>query len=109
MEILENLYKFYHTTLQSISKTKLFGWLPLDYLLHFVVGIILMVIFTKVMKSVFKAFLLLLTIQVLKEILDSFSLTATWQEALTDTALTLSYPVLVIFIVLLKRKINRMN
>jgi len=102
METINYIYKSYHQLFRIISKTKLFGWLPLDILLHFGMGIILMTLFIKLTKSYKYAFLFVFIIQLVKEFFDSFSLTATWSEAFLDTAITLIYPLLVLIISKLK-------
>lgn len=106
MEIFDVIYNFYHKVFSTISKTKLFDWLYLDTVLHFLIGLILMLLLIKKVKSPLKSFLIILTIQLVKEIFDSFSLTASWKEALIDTAATMSYPALVIFMTHIKRKLS---
>ncbi|MBC97489.1 MAG: hypothetical protein CME63_07050 [Halobacteriovoraceae bacterium] len=107
MEMIKSLYIQYHQIFRYISKTNLFGWLPLDGLLHFLAGLILMIIFNKWLKKPTKRILLILGIQIFKEILDSFALTATWEEALIDTALTLVYPVISLLIFYFQSKQER--
>jgi len=41
---------------------------------------------------------MVLGIQVFKEFIDSFALTASWPEALSDTAVTMLYPSIVLII-----------
>ena len=57
-----------------------------------------MLFFSRITKSKYKAFLMVLGIQVFKEFIDSFALTASWPEALSDTAVTMLYPSVVLII-----------
>ena len=46
---------------------------------------------------------MVLALQVFKEFIDSFALTASWSEALSDTAVTMLYPSAVLVIHKMKR------
>jgi len=106
MEIFKNLLKFYHQVFSTIAKTKFFGWLYLDSALHLLVGIILMLLLMrwKRIKTPTHAFIIILSLELVKEGLDSFSLTASWHEAISDTLITMSYPSIVVAISYLKKK-----
>ncbi len=56
-------------------------------------------------KSLAKSYFIVLSIQLFKEGLDSFALTATWEEAISDTSITMIYPTIVVLIVLLKKRL----
>jgi hypothetical protein len=81
-----------HRVLGYISRTKIFGSIPLDMLLHFLFGMILTIVFRRFKFSYWKATGIVLALEICKEIFDSFALTATWQEAFKDILVTMSYP-----------------
>ncbi|MBT3583367.1 MAG: hypothetical protein HN509_00560 [Halobacteriovoraceae bacterium] len=90
-----------------ISRTKIAGVVPLDIVAHFILGILILLFCLKILKLDFKkSFLILLALTVGKEIYDSFTLTATWEEALKDFCVTFSYPILRLGITKLMKKIE---
>jgi hypothetical protein len=101
------IFQKLHNLLGYISTTKLFGWIPLDILVHFSMGMIITILALKKLKSSSKAFLITLALAILKEIFDSFSLTASWEEALKDVLITLIYPLLILVTHSMIRKLKR--
>lgn len=91
----------------KLSKTYLFGWLPLDGLLHFLVGLVLTLIFRKKGFDPKKSVAIIFVLQLIKEGFDSFKMTATWEEAARDTLFTMIFPVINWIIFLIKRKAER--
>lgn len=89
-----------------ISDTVLFGWLPLDIVVHFILGILITVICFKITKSAIKSFVICLALAILKELYDSTTLVASWTEALKDIAVTLIYPVIFLSVAYIKKKID---
>ena len=99
--------KTVHNILGYISQTKLFGWLPLDIVMHVTLGMLITVIAYKKLKSVYKAFAICLVLALAKELFDSQSLTASWGEAIKDIAVTMVYPLLLILIFVVRKKMDR--
>lgn len=91
----------------KLSKTYLFGLIPVDGLLHFAIGLILTLVLRKKGLSPIMTVTLIALIQLLKEFLDSFSMTATFEEALKDTVITLIFPVLNLILFYVKRTIEK--
>jgi len=79
--------------LGAISETTLFGFLPLDILLHFVFGILITLIVKKYTKSLIKGFIACLTLAIIKEIYDSGTLVASLMESIKDITVTVIYPI----------------
>lgn len=103
----KEIYKSIHNILGTISNTVLFGWLPLDMLLHFTLGAVITILLRLKGKSPTFAFVIVLLLEIAKEIFDSFSLTATWEEAIKDLLITMIFPVLLLITVTLKKKLER--
>jgi VanZ family protein len=90
-----------------ISDTVLFGWLPLDILVHFILGIIITVICFKYTKSAVKSFIICLLLALAKEAYDSTTLIASWQESVKDVIVTLIYPIIFLITAYLKKRADR--
>lgn len=90
-----------------MSKTKVFGLVHLDILLHFSTGLILTLLLRKKGFKIKKVFLIILALQIFKEFLDSFSMTASWHEAITDTLSTMIFPFILWMATILKEKAEK--
>ncbi len=106
VRIMTELNLLLHQFLGFISRTKLFGWLPLDIVLHSVIGLILSVILLKKKHTHFKVLCLVFLIAVAKEVFDSFSLTASIVEAVKDILITISFPLLAWSVSIIKKKLD---
>ena len=88
-----------------ISKTVLFGFLPLDLLLHFIVGVTVTIFALKFNISYLLTTILLISIAFLKELNDYlFHITTTYTEYLSDFLITIVYVFLLGGVRLIKRK-----
>jgi len=76
-----NLLYYYKSWMGMISNTVLWGFLPLDIVLHFFFGLIVVVVLGKFTKLPFKAvYLIILGIAVLKELMAKYQGTKAAQE-----------------------------
>lgn len=91
---------------RNISEIKILGILPLDSLLHFIVGIVFIALLRKFKISLGKATIFLLVIALSKEFFDSFTLTSSIREAILDISATMIYPSLVYLIRFIKADTN---
>lgn len=89
--------------LGTISDTTLFGFLPLDIVMHLVLGAIITFTFLKITKSAMKAFIICFIVAIAKEVYDSNTLVASWQESIKDIIVTIIYPVLLLIVYKLKK------
>ena len=82
-----------------ISKTVIWGWLPLDLLLHCVIGGLFTLIALKLNFTLFQAFIGLVVIAGLKEINDySFHTKVEWTEYASDFAIAFVYIGIIFFV-----------
>ena len=81
-----------------ISKSTLFGFLPLDILAHLIVGTGVTIIGLKLKFKFSYVFLFLLFLCLAKEYYDSFVITSSAQEHLKDFIVTMIYPMILIII-----------
>ena len=94
--------------LGQISQTKIWGVIPLDIILHSLVGIaVTLVILKKKKKGHFLALIIVSLLAILKEIYDSGTMTATLLEAIKDILVTILFPLLLIGVSYFKKKIDR--
>lgn len=85
--------------LAYIAKTTLFGFLPLDVICHYLVGVALTILFLKLFKNnLIFAFLFVLILELLKEYYDSFTMTANWLESIKDICVTIIHPVMLMIV-----------
>ncbi len=77
---------------QIISNYLVFGFLPLDKLLHFLVGAILAAGLRLSGRTFRTTFILIGVIAVVKEVIDSFTLNSVLEEHCLDIIVTLIYP-----------------
>lgn len=89
-----------------ISETKLLGILPLDGVLHFLIGMALTIVLLRLKINFKVTTLIVFMIQICKEIYDSQVMTATLQEHLIDTIFTMIYPSAIFIIRFIKSKIE---
>jgi hypothetical protein len=101
------LYKQLNHILGTISQTVLFGWLPLDIVLHLLIGAAMMIIIQKIRKSAIQAFFFCLTVALLKELYDSQTLVATWSEAIKDFLITMIYPTCILIVIFFRKKLDQ--
>ena len=97
--------KFLTQAFRYISTTKIFGLIPLDSVLHVVVGAILTILLIKLKIRYIYIFLILLIISVIKEIYDYPTMTFSYREAFIDTALTYAYFCIHIIIKKIRRRL----
>jgi len=90
--------------LAYISKTVLWGWLPLDILAHAIVSYVLFLIAYKLKFSYWKTLLFIFVLALLKEFHDSFALTSSMDEHIKDLIVTMIIPFLLFFINFLKKR-----
>jgi len=75
-----------------ISETKLFGWLPLDLTLHFVIGFLITLFLLKKKWKLSHIFYVLFTLAALKELNDYFfHWRSSWWEYISDFLVTFAY------------------
>lgn len=91
--------------MREISSTVILGFIPLDIILHITAGIVLTLLLRKRFRPL-SIVAIILSIQVIKELIDSNSMTFTYQEAVADTLFTLLYPLLISTISLIKKYNN---
>lgn len=88
---------------RTISNTKILGILPLDLILHFIVGALLTII-GQIRKINLKwTILIILILSLIKEYLDSSTMTSSVSESLKDIATTMIYPILIFIVVKIKK------
>jgi len=98
-----------HNFLGYISNTKIAGIIPLDNVVHFLVGTIVTIIAIKFGNSLKKSTLIVIVLSLGKEIFDSFSLTNELGENIEDFLVTVAYPVLLFFARKLKSKLTEID
>ena len=76
---------------QIISSYQIFGLVPLDKTLHFLVGAAVTVVAARLGLRLRWVFLLLLVLGGVKEYLDSFAYTSHWREHTLDILAGLAY------------------
>lgn len=97
-----------HNVLGYISNTKILGFIPLDIAAHLVVAYVIMVILLKCNIKIIKAYFIVFSLCVLKEVFDSFSITNTIEENLKDLFVSMILPSMQLLISLSnKREIRR--
>lgn len=104
---MDSFNKYINGILGAISQTKLFGWLPLDMLMHSILGALIAITTQIFTKSAWKAFFVCLGAALLKELYDSTSLVASWSEAIKDIVITMIYPSFLVVVVFIKKKLDR--
>lgn len=85
-----------------ISSYYVFGLLPLDKVLHFIVGVFVTIVLRKWGASMRRTVTVLLLFALLKELIDSFTLNNSFFEHCIDVFATMIYPMLVWLIIMLK-------
>jgi len=91
--MLDSLY----VILSTISNTKIFDFIPLDLVVHFISGTFLTIFLLKRGHSLKKSFFLIVILSLAKEIFDSFTMTNKVSENLLDLFITILYPLLLFF------------
>lgn len=89
-----------------ITNTMIAGVLPLDSVVHALVGLIITVILLKFRFKFWWTMLVVLLAAVTKEIYDSFSLNNNYDEHLLDLLATLAYPIILSMARFLKMSIS---
>ena len=98
----------YNEVMGYISRTNLFGVIPLDLTLHFFIGMLWTIIGLKKEFSLKWISIGLITIALGKELNDYFfHYRVGWQEYASDFGITLLYLVLVVFVRKIKKKLDR--
>ncbi len=91
--------------MQYISTTKLFNVVPLDILLHITIGYIVYIGIKNILKLNYTiSYIVILALEILKEFIDSFSMTNTLEENIKDFIATMLIPTTLL---LIKRKKNK--
>ena len=107
---LREMTKQYSLMMQKISQTKIADTIPLDIFLHALLGYIIYIIAKKILNNnVYLAFFAVLVLEVTKEIMDSFSLTNTLYENVTDFVATMIVPTILVIIKKKKNKNKTLN
>lgn len=101
---MKDLLKSYSLTMRHISQAKLWGWLPLDSVLHFFIGMFLCLLLRWRKVSAVKAVLVVFILEIIKEIADSRAMTFTYREAFVDIVATMIFPVLMLIAGIIKKK-----
>jgi len=89
--------------LGKISNIKLFGFLPLDVLLHIVASYIIIILLLKSKMNQSRAYMIVLGLALVKEIFDSFTLGSSVDESIKDVLVSMLMPTLVVLIRFVKR------
>lgn len=87
-----------------ISTYKILGLVPLDKTLHVLIGAIVTIILRYRHISIVKILITLSVLELIKEFHDSFVLNASIVEESVDFICTLSYPLLLLFVIKVKNK-----
>ena len=87
-----------------ISTYQILGFIPLDKALHFLIGLIITIIMRWRKVRFRYVFLVIVSLEVFKEIHDSYVLGSTWLEHELDFIATLAYPSLLLITVWIKKK-----
>tara|TARA_R110002072_G_scaffold276051_2_gene437699 strand:- start:40994 stop:41299 length:306 start_codon:yes stop_codon:yes gene_type:complete len=96
----------YGQLMRYISSEKIAGVLPLDWVLHFFLGAIFTIILLKFRIRFLFVILTLAILEIIKEIFDFRSMTATYTEAILDFVVTMTFPVLLYVTRLIKEKVR---
>lgn len=99
----------YAQIMRYISSEKIAGVLPLDWVLHFVVGAVLTIILLKLKFRLRNAVIILGILELIKEIFDFQAMTATYTEAILDYFITMAFPLMLYMARLLKEKLQDMD
>jgi|GEM_PF-3827013 len=103
MSPFEYIYRNLRQFFGWVSNTKVFGVVPLDNILHFLIGLFLYGTFRKKLGPL-RAFSLVLLIALLKEVFDWLGPRFLIGEALKDVAFTIAMPAILVIIYLIKKK-----
>lgn len=87
-----------HNLLGYISNTKIAGTIPLDIVMHLFVAYFIMIILLKCNIKIIRAYLIVLTLSLFKEVFDSFSLTNTIDENIKDLLVSMIFPTIQLLI-----------
>lgn len=90
-----------------ISNYKIAGFIPLDKVLHFLVGMLVTIILRTKKVKISRIMILLITLEVIKEVHDSYTLNSSLLEEFLDFFCTLSYPLLLFIVIKSKQKLQK--
>lgn len=90
-----------------ISNYNIFGFIPLDKTLHFVIGTLITIILRLFKIRMRFIFLFIIVIELIKEFIDYKTLNSTLSEQIIDALITLTYPIILILVIKLKENLNR--
>ncbi len=79
-----------------ISNYLIFGLIPLDRTLHFVVGMIISIIMREKKQSFKKIFIVIGVLELIKEVIDIRTLNHKFTDTIWDAAVTFAYPLILI-------------
>lgn len=106
--MLEELSRQFTNFTREMSSTYILsGLIRLDLLLHFIMGVFLTLIIRKWKKSPIFGLSLVLLIQLIKEYYDSFNMQASLEEAFIDTIVTIAYPLILVLLNVVIKKIEK--
>lgn len=84
----------------------IFGVIPLDKVLHFLIGMLITIVLRWRKVSINKILLLIFILELIKETHDSFVLNNTMEEHILDALVTFLYPALIWVIIKIKSSAN---
>jgi len=100
--------RMYTNLMREINEVKILDTIPLDYFLHIVFGQAIYLICRLFKIDALKSLLIVVGIELTKEIADSFAMTNTIEENLADFGLTICLPLLS-FLIEKKTKKSKLN
>lgn len=92
-----------------ISSYQILGIIPLDKVLHFIVGMILTIVMRKMNFRFRWVFGILVMLEAVKEFIDSYAYSSTLEEHLLDALATLSYPTIILIVIYIKKKTSQVD
>ncbi len=87
-----------------ISNYQILGWIPLDKVLHFIVGMALTLFLIRFKLRLIYILVSILALALIKEYIDSFAYTSHWLEHSLDALTSITYPVILYVIRYIRRK-----
>jgi len=87
-----HISRMYTDLMREINQTRILDTIPLDYFLHIAFGQAIYLICRLFKLAPIKALIIVIVVELIKEIADSFAMTHTLTESLIDFVLTISLP-----------------
>lgn len=98
------LPKFIIHLLEYISRTKIYGIIPLNATLHFLISTSITIFLIRRKVKPHHAFFFILLLGLAKEVFDSYALGNTMAKHIRDMVINLTFPTLVIVVHYIKNK-----